>query len=76
MAITLILNWLKTVGNDELTIIDATFIHETDLAYLIKVTDDEEWIPKSLCFDAEIDHGDGTISFDMKQWQAEERGWI
>lgn len=64
------------MSNDELVAVDGVLIHTTELAYLVNITGKEEWVTRSLCIDVEINSNDRHIGFDMKQWQAEERGWV
>lgn len=61
-----------TSGSSNIVDIEATLVHETAGAYLIKSGDDKEiWIPKS---QAEYDEDDGT--FAIPEWLAIEKGLV
>lgn len=46
-------------------------IHETELAWLMLIEDQEVWLPKSQC---EFDEDDGTVL--VPEWLAVEKGLV
>lgn len=61
----------------ETVTIDGTIEHETGKAILLDVgADDPVWIPKSQIVDMESNRADGTVSVEIPEWLALDKGLI
>ena len=62
------------MSNDEWVTIEGVLVQSSDLAYCVDVGDSGIWVPISLC--RNVEELGGVITFEILQWQAEEKGLI
>lgn len=54
---------------------DCEAIHETEKAVLIKLDDEEWWVPRSvICEDSEVANSGDEGTLTIKRWWAEKQG--
>ena len=66
------------MSNNEWVTIEGTLARHSDKAFCVNTGSNNIWVPKSLCRNIEATPfiPDSPISFEMQQWQAEEKGLI
>lgn len=64
------------MAHDDLNTFDAEFVAHSEDAILVDIEGDEVWLPKSVVGDFDdADPGD-TITIEIPEWLAEDRGLI
>ncbi len=66
------------MSNDEWVTIEGSLVTDSDKAYCVDVGDGGIWVPISLCRNVDAAPGvpNSPITFEILQWQAEEKGLI
>lgn len=63
---------------DTVLVLVETIVKETDLAFLLRLEDDDErWCPKSVIEDADdYEEGDEELEISIARWWAEQEGLV